>query len=129
MISHSAVTAGMRGAVTGVSPPRQSPPCIYTHVYRYVDHVSGVEKSDLDHVLTRKRPIYRSRLGPLFGLVVAPSVSPFSSLPTLPGVASAVLACLTTRGAVVDFYTKCLNFRRNTYQSDTYTSTRTNVLD
>ena len=54
----SSVITGMRGAKAGVSPPRRSTPCKY--MYKYVGHViSAIEKSDLDQVLSRKRPSSR----------------------------------------------------------------------
>ena len=52
--------------------------------------VSAIEKSDLDQVLSRRR--LSSRGGPPFGVVFARCASPCSSLPTLPRLASTVLA-------------------------------------
>ena len=59
-------------------------------MYRYVGYIfSAIEKSYLDKILSRKRP---SRWDPPFGVLFARRASPCSSLLTLPGVASAVLA-------------------------------------
>ena len=74
-------------------------------MYRYISHVvSAIEKSDLDQVLSRKRP--RSRWGPPFGLAFAPRASLCSSLLTLPGAASAELAPSSWEGCRFRFLIK-----------------------
>ena len=114
----------MRDANAGVIPPRRSPPC--KHMYRYVGHVvSGIEKSDLDQVLSRERP--SSRLRPPFGVLFARHASPCSPLPTLPRAASAVLASSPCEGCCIRVFGQnscshlvCLFVRIDTYQSDMY---------
>ena len=66
------VITGIPRAKAGANPPRRSPPCKY--MYRYVSHVSAIEKSDLEQVLSRKRP--SSRSGPPFGVLFARRASP-----------------------------------------------------
>ena len=81
----------MRGAKTGVSPPLR-PPCKY--MCRYFGHVVSaiIEKSDLDQVLSRRRLINSWRWVPPFSVLFARCASLCSSLPTLQGSASTVLA-------------------------------------
>ena len=85
----SLAITGMRGAKTGVSPPRRSFPC-NKYMYRYAGHIVSAIELDLDQVFSRQHP--SSRLGPPFGVVFARRASPCSSLPALPGTTPAVLA-------------------------------------
>ena len=65
-----------------------------------------------EQVLSRKRP--RCRWGPPFGVVFARCASSCTSLPTLPGAASAVLASSACGGCVFVFwstYPNCLFVR------------------
>ena len=90
----------MRGAKTGVIPPRHSPPCKY--MYRYVGHVvPAIEKSDLDQVLSRKRP--SSRRGSPFGVVFARCASPFVS-PDSAGVGLGRARVVSLRRVLFSFF-------------------------
>ena len=81
--------------------------------------VSAIEKSDLDQVLSRRHP--SSRWGPPFGVMFVWRAWPFSSLSTLPGAASAVLASSPGNGFGFRFFVKIskllLFVRIGTYQS------------
>ena len=78
--------------------------CVYWHVGHVV---SAIDKSDLDQVLSRKRP--SSRWDPPFDVVFARCALPCSSLPTLPGSAWAVLASSPCGGAFSCFLVKISN--------------------
>ena len=90
------------------------------YMYRLLGHVSAIDKSVLDQVLSRKRPT--SRWDRPFGEMFARLASPYSSLSTLPGAASAVLASSPADGC-------CFRFLVKISQSfiSTYTSVHTNL--
>ena len=82
---------------------------LYKYMYRYVGHViSAIEKLVLDQVLNRECP--SSRWGPPFGVVFARRASLCSSLPTLPGATSAVLASSTFEGCCFRFLVKISHY-------------------
>ena len=72
---------------------------------RYVSHVvSPFEKPKFGRVLSRKRS--SSRFGPPFGVVFARRASPSSSLPSMPGATTPVLASSPWEGCCFRFFVK-----------------------
>ena len=71
-------------------------------MYRYVAHVSVIEKSNLDKVLSRKRP--RSRWGPPLGALIAGRASSCPPLPTLQVPAETLLASSPCGGCFFLFF-------------------------
>ena len=116
----SPTVRAFRGSKAGVSPPPRSPPC--KDMSKYVDHVvSAVEKSDLDQLLEPSTRLLEMRSTIRRGVCRRASQS--SSLPTLLGMASAVLASSPCGGCSFFFlskYPSCLVVRFDTYNSGMY---------
>ena len=85
---------------------------------RYVGHVVSaiIEKSDLDQVLSRRRPINSWRWGPPFSVLFARCASLCSSIPTLQGSASTVLASSPCGGCSSRFCGQNIKLSLRTYR-------------
>ena len=85
------------------------------YMYRYVRPVvSAIEKSDLDQVVSRKRP--RSRWGPPLSALIAGRALPFSPLPTPQEPAETVLASSPYSGCFFHFFSFYPNVHSYVYK-------------
>ena len=75
----------------------------YKYRYRYVGHVSAIERSDLDQALSRQRPIARDEVHhSVWCLLGVPRIARLFS--TLPGAALAVFAPSLGNGFCFRFF-------------------------